>query len=267
MSARDDLLEHNRRAWNRDAAAGRRWSVPVDSDVVARARRGDWQVILTPDKAVPREWFGTLAGARVLCLASGGGQQAPVLAAAGADVVSFDLSDEQLARDTEVAARDGLRIRTVRGDMADLSAFADASFDLIFHPVSNVFVPDLVPVWRECARVLRRGGALLAGFMNPAFFLFDHDEAARTGELVVRHSLPYREAGTDEEAAQLTAERRAQLAAGEALEFSHSLQAQIGDLLAAGFQLTALYEDRWTGASTPLQARMPTSVAIRALRV
>jgi len=267
MSAGRDLLEHNRWAWNRDSAARRRWSVPVESDVVVRARRDDWQVILTPDTAVPRDWFGALAGARVLCLASGGGQQVPILAAAGADVVSFDLSDEQLARDAEVAARDDLRIRTVRGDMADLSVFADASFDLIFHPVSNVFVPDLVPVWRECARVLRRGGALLAGFMNPTFFLFDHDEAARTGELVVRYTLPYREGGTDDEIAQVTTERRAQLAAGDALEFSHSLQAQIGDLLAAGFQLTALYEDRWTGASTPLQARMPTSVAMRAVRV
>jgi len=266
MSTGRDLLEHNRRAWNRNSAAGIRWSVPVDGAVIARARRGEWSVILTPDKSVPRDWFGGLAGARVLCLAAGGGQQAPVLAAAGADVVSFDLSDEQLARDAEVAVRDGLRIRTVRGDMADLSAFADASFDLIFHPVSNVFVPDLVPVWRECARVLRRGGALLAGFMNPAFFLFDHDEAERTGELIVRYSLPYREAGTVDETAQVTAARRAQLAAGDAVEFSHSLQAQIGDLLAAGFQLTALYEDRWTGASTPLQARMPTSVAIRAVR-
>jgi SAM-dependent methyltransferase len=263
----NDVLDHNRRAWNRNAAAGIRWSVPVDSDVIARARRGDWAVILTPDKSVPREWFGALAGARVLCLASGGGQQAPILAAAGADVVSFDLSDEQLAHDTAVGARDGLNIRTVQGDMADLSAFRDGSFDLIFHPVSNVFVPDLVPVWQECARVLRCGGALLAGFMNPAFFLFDHDEAERTGELVARFTLPYREAGTDAETTQVTAERRAQLAAGDALEFSHSLQGQIGDLLTAGFQLTALYEDGWAGASTPLRTRMPTSIAMRAVRV
>ncbi len=267
MSQPYDHLEHNRRAWNRDSAAGERWSVPVDSDAVQRARRGDWRVILTPDKAVPRDWFGALAGSRVLCLASGGGQQAPLLAAAGADVVSFDLSEEQLARDAEVAARDGLALRTVRGDMADLSVFETGAFDLIFHPVSNVFVPDLMPVWRECARVLRSGGALLAGFMNPAFFLFDHDEAAATGELVARFALPYREAGAAQDVAQLTSARRAQLDAGDAFEFSHGLQAQIGDLLAAGFQLTALYEDHWSSASTPLDALMPTSIAMRAVRV
>jgi SAM-dependent methyltransferase len=259
-----DHLDHNRRAWNRQSAAGQRWSVPVGPDVIARARHDEWQVILTPDTPVPRAWFGALRGARVLCLASAGGQQAPVLAAAGAEVVSFDLSDEQLARDAEVAARDGLALRTVRGDMADLSVFADASFDLIFHPVSNVFVPDLTPVWRECARVLRPGGALLAGFMNPTFFLFDHDEAQRTGELVVRYRLPYRELGDG--ADQLSAQRRAQIDAGDPLEFSHSLQAQIGGLLAAGFHLTALYEDHWRGASTPLDAFMPTSIAVRAVR-
>ncbi|HTK99864.1 MAG TPA: class I SAM-dependent methyltransferase [Pseudomonadales bacterium] len=259
-----DHLEHNRRAWNRDSVAGGRWSVPVSEDVIESARRGDWQVILTPDKPVPSDWFGALSGAHVLCLASSGGQQAPILAAAGANVVSFDLSEEQLARDMEVAMRDGLALRYVRGDMADLSAFRDASFDLIFHAVSNVFVPDLRPVWRECHRVLRPGGALLAGFMNPAYFLFDHDEAERSGMLVAKHRLPYSEAGAA--ASPLSDARRGQIANGDALEFGHSLQAQIGDLLAAGFHLTALYEDHWTGASTPLDALMPTSIAIRAVR-
>ncbi len=262
-----DILEHNRRAWNRESAAGHRWSVPVTSDIIERARRGDWQVILTPDTSVPKDWFGRLAGKRVLCLASAGGQQAPVLAAAGAAVTSFDLSDEQLARDAFVAAREGLNIRIVRGDMRDLDAFASTSFDLIFHPISNVFVPDPAPVWRECARVLDDHGVLLAGIMNPAFYLFDHDEATRTGVLVARHALPYCEDLLDADLPKVSAERRVQLTEGAALEFSHSLQTQIGALLNAGFQLTALYEDHWRGASTPLDALMPTSIAFRAVRV
>ena len=98
-SACMDLLEHNRAAWNRQALAGDRWSIPVDDATVVRARAGDWQVILTPNRPVPRDWFGELSGRDVLCLASGGGQQAPVLAAAGARVVSFDLSEEQLSLD------------------------------------------------------------------------------------------------------------------------------------------------------------------------
>ena len=90
--------------------------------------------------------------------------QGPILAAAGADVTVFDNSPLMLATDRSVAARDSLQIRTVEGDMADLSQFSDSSFDLIVHPVSNTFVPDVRPVWKEAFRVLRQDGALLSGF-------------------------------------------------------------------------------------------------------
>src|SRR5580658_7124734 len=98
----------------------------------------------------------------MLCLASGGGQQGPILAAAGANVTVFDNSPAQLAQDRLVAEREGLVIETVQGDMANLCVFKDARFDLIIHPVSNVFVPDVKPVWREAYRILKPGGALLS---------------------------------------------------------------------------------------------------------
>lgn len=197
-----DHLQHNRDAWNRESAAGGQWSIPVSAKIIEAARGGEWELILTPLKAVPRHWFGALKGRRVLCLASAGGQQAPILAAAGAQVVSFDLSDQQLARDAEVAARDKLDLQCVRGDMADLSQFPDNSFDLIFHAVSNVFVPDVEQVWRECFRVLRPRGYLLAGYMNPSFFLFDHDESIRTGKLEVKYALPFAEPDSLEQLAR-----------------------------------------------------------------
>ena len=67
-------------------------------------------------------------------------------------VTIFDNSPAQLEQDRRVAEREGLEICLVEGDMADLSVFADACFDLIFHPVSNLFVPNVLPVWREAAR-------------------------------------------------------------------------------------------------------------------
>ena len=96
-----------------------------------------------------------------------------MLAATGATVTVFDNSPKQLGRDEEVAARDNLSLRTVLGDMRDLSAFADGSFDLVFNPVSNLFCPELAPVWSECFRVLRPGGSLLVGFVNPDLYIFD----------------------------------------------------------------------------------------------
>lgn len=218
-----DIVSHNRDAWNRESREGSAWCMPVSDDVIAAARAGTWSVILTPSKPVPAAWLGDVQGKRVLCLASGGGQQAPVLAAAGAEVTSFDLSDEQLRKDQDVATRHGLAVACVQGDMADLSVFPADRFDLVFHPVSNVFAPALSAVWRECYRVLRPGGVLLAGFMQPSLFLFDHDEAARTGQLVVRHALPYREPDSLDAAAQARWRQSRRPA-----EFSHSLEAQIG---------------------------------------
>jgi ubiquinone/menaquinone biosynthesis C-methylase UbiE len=176
-------------------------------------------------------------------------------------VVSFDLSGEQLAKDRFVAEREGLLLECVQGDMADLSVFPAKRFDLIFHPVSNVFVPDIRAVWRECWRVLRPGGVLLAGFMNPSYFLFDHDEARDSGILTVKHCLPYAEPGSlDGEA------RRRWMESGQTAEFSHSLEAQIGGQLEAGFVLTALYEDGWTDEATPLNRFSPVAIATRAVK-
>src|SRR5262245_43241082 len=154
----DDVRAYNRKAWDRCVDKGDRWTLPVSAEVIAAARRGEWEIVLTPQRPVPRAWFPRLEGIDVLCLASGGGQQAPILAAAGAIVTLVDNSPKQLAQDRLVADREGLDITLVDGDMRDLVGFAGSSFDLIINPCSNCFVEDVRPVWREAFRVLRRGG-------------------------------------------------------------------------------------------------------------
>ena len=214
-------------------------------------------MVLIGHEPVPRDWFpADLAGAAVLCLASGGGQQGPVLAAAGAAVTVFDNSPAQLGRDQEVAAREGLAIATVLGDMRDLSSLADASFDVVFNPVSNVFCPDLAPVWREAFRVLRPGGTLLTGFLNPDIFIFDL-AALEAGEFVVRHRIPYSTIDLPD------AERRRAYADGP-IEYSHSLTEQIGGQLAAGFTLTHLVEAPHHADATARY--MPGYIATRGIR-
>ncbi|MEM7013634.1 MAG: class I SAM-dependent methyltransferase [Verrucomicrobiota bacterium] len=256
-----DIAQHNRKGWNRQAREGCRWSTPVSSREIADARGGRPRIILTPDTPVPAEWLGELQDREVLCLASGGGQQAPLLAAAGAKVTSFDLSEEQLALDQQVAEREGLQLRTVRGDMRDLSEFGDGDFDLIIHVTSNVFCPEILPVWRECHRVLRPGGELLAGIMNPAFFLFDHEALDRGEPPVAAYSLPF----SDSES--LPKERYDKLVAdGELLEFSHSLDEQIGGQIAAGFHIVGFFEDTWEDAKQ-INYLFPTMINTRARRV
>lgn len=238
MTSEFDATAHNRAAWDRQVETGNEWTVPVGPDVIAAARAGTWSIVLIGYDQLPRGWFpDPLTGADVLCLASGGGQQGPVLAAAGATVTVLDNSPRQLAQDQMVADRDSLQLTTVLGDMRDLSAFADASFDLVVNPVSNLFCPDLAPVWRECYRVLRPGGELLTGFMNPDLYIFDADADENRGELVVRHSLPY------SDLTGLTAGERERLWGLDApVEYSHTLTEQIGGQLQAGFVLSRFRE-------------------------
>lgn len=253
-----DVVSYNRDQWNKQVEKGNPWTIPVIPEQIAAARRGEWQILLTNLTFVPRSWFPSdMTGVDILCLASGGGQQGPILAAAGANVTVFDNSPQQLAQDRFVAEREGLTIRTVQGDMRDLSAFDDASFGLIFHPISNVFVHEIRPVWHECARVLRPGGVLLAGFMNPFVYLFDTLKLDR-GEFEVRHKLPYSDLTSISEQ-----ERREAFGSDHALEFGHTFTDQIGGQLDAGFVLTAMYEDYNNG---PESEYMPSCMATRAVK-
>lgn len=256
---RIDIREYNRYAWDRQAAEGNPWTRPVGPEVIASARRGEFSVLLTERKPVPRDWLpGSFRGLDLLGLACGGGQQGPVFAALGANVTVFDNSPAQLERDEQVAAREGLSIRTVEGDMRDLSCFADRSFDLVFHPVSNVFCPEVRPVWREAFRVLRPGGRLLAGFANPVYYLFG-TVLEEQKELRVRYAIPY----SDLES--LTAEEiQTYMEQGTPLEYGHSLTDLLGGQIDAGFQITGFYEDDC--AESPVSRYHPTYIATRAVK-
>jgi SAM-dependent methyltransferase len=255
-----DIVRYNKSAWDHQVSVGNPWTIPVSPEEIARARGGDVRMLLTPQKLIPADWFPHWKACKVLALASGGGQQGPLMAAAGAEVTVFDNSPEQLARDREVATREGLTLNTIEGDMANLSAIPDASFDFILHPCSNVFVPDIKPVWREAFRVLKKGGTLLAGFCNPVLFTMDY-EKEKEGLAQMRYSIPY------SDLTSLTAEERERfLPQGEPLAFGHSLQDQIGGQLEAGFVLSGFYEDGWDADKAPVHRFLKCFIATRAYK-
>ena len=254
-----DIAGHNRKAWDREVRQGNPWTIPVSGNDIEDAKRGNWEVYLTETKPVPRSWFPNLKGLEVLCLASGGGQQGPILAATGAAVTVFDLSPKQLDRDRAVASEHGLRLTAVEGDMRDLSAFPDCGFNLIFHPVSNIFVPDVRPVWKEAFRVLKPGGFLLAGMLNPIEYAFDRALADEKGVYQLAYSLPY----SDTES--ITEEERIRLfGKDDPIEFSHTLEAQLGGQIEAGFVLIGFYESY--REDDPIAKYMPSYFATRAIK-
>jgi len=234
-----NLLEHNRLAWNKEVKKGNVWTIPVEKDELDEAAKGIFVIILTPHKPVPKNWLGDVKGKRILCLASGGGQQGPILAAAGAHVTVFDNSDEQLKKDEEAAKEHYLEIKTVRGNMQDLSCFADETFDMIIHPVSNCFIDDVLPVWRESYRVLKEKGSLLSGFVNPIRYMLDWEQVDATERCELRYSVPYSDL---QSLSPNMKEKYAQ--ENTPFEFGHTLTAQIQGQLEAGFILAGLYEDK-----------------------
>ncbi len=247
-----DAFEFNRQAWDAVAASNRNWFPPVTATEIESARRGKWQIRVTACRAVPREWLDPLADKRVLCLGGGGGHQGPILAAAGADVTVVDLSEAQLEVDRQIANEERLRIQTVQGNMSDLR-LPDDDFDIVVSPCSICFCPDVKPVWRGAHRVLRPGGRLISGMLNPVNYLFDAVELDR-GQFVVRHKIPYSDLQLSE------AEQRSMLEAGRALEFGHTLADLIAGQTAAGLVIRGFYEDRW-GGHDPLSQRIAVFLA------
>ena len=253
-----DYIKLNGEIWDKKADNSNVWSTPVDSKTVEQARKGKWDIVLTPIKPVPRDWFPEdLNGLKVLCLASGGGQQGPILSAAGAEVTVFDNSLKQLQQDEFVAKRDGLNIRTVQGDMRDLSVFEDEVFDFIVHPWSNGYVDSVLPVWKEAYRVLKKGGALISGFGNPIEYIFDL-KALNNGEFVVRHSIPY------SDLTSITKEELEELCADDGIIFGHTLHDQIQGQIDAGFLIAGFYEDK---GCTALDNYIDTAIATKAVKL
>ena len=228
------------------------WGRPISHEQFLAAKQGDWSIVLTPTIPVPAEWFPKLEGLDLLGLACGGGQQMPLFAAAGARCTVLDYSERQLASERMVAAREGYEINIVRADMTKPLPFADASFDMIVHPVSNSYIREVEPLWRECYRVLRPGGVLLAGLDNGINYLFDESET------MLIHRLPF-DPLSDE---ALYAESLKQ---GDGIQFSHTFEEQVGGQLKAGFVLTHLFED-YNNCGRLHELHVPTFVATRAVK-
>ena len=231
---------------------GWEWGIPITHEEYLNAKAGKWQVLLTPTKPVPHEWFGDLKGKKLLGLASGGGQQIPIFSALGAKCTVLDYSPTQIKSEEEVAKREGYEVKIIRADMTKPLPFKDGEFDIIFHPVSNVYVEEVEPIFKECFRVLKKGGVLLAGLDNGLNFVFGEDES------VVKNSLPFNPLKNPEHMRELE-----ETDCG--IQFSHTLEEQIGGQLKAGFTLIDLYED-YNGEGLLNDKHIPTFIATKSIK-
>lgn len=244
--------------------AGWNWGQPVSHEIYENAKSGNWDVLLTPTKSVPHHWFiqasdstnpfttYSLKDKKILGLASGGGQQIPIFTAAGAKCTVLDYSTQQCESERLVAAREGYDVNVIQADMTKPLPFEDESFDIIFHPVSNVYIENVEPVFKECYRILKKDGVLLGGYDIGINFIFDDEENQ------VKYSLPFNPL-KDEELYEESMKN------DWGIQFSHTLEEQIGGQLRAGFQITDLYEDT-NGEGNLHEHNIPTFIAVRAVK-
>jgi ubiquinone/menaquinone biosynthesis C-methylase UbiE len=233
---------------------GWKWSIPVSHEDYIKAKNGNWNVLLTPTKFVPKNWFPDLNNKKLLGLACGGGQQMPIFAALGADCTVLDYSDKQLASEKYVAERENYSIDIIKADMTKRLPFGDETFDIIFNPVSNCFIENVYHVWNECYRVLQKGGLLLAGIDNGIKFLLKKKKKT----LEITNKLPYNPLNQKEQLKKLEKNDCG-------IQFSHTLEEQIGGQLRAGFILKELYED-YNDSGLLKEYNIPAFIATNAIK-
>ena len=150
--------EQNRKAWDRLVDRRNRFARPASD-----------QDCHDPLAAVDGlGWLGgNIEGKELLCLAAGGGRQSAIYASAGARVTVVDISPGMLELDREVARERRLDIHVVEASMDDLRGLTPQSFDIAIHPVSTCYVPDVVKVFQQVARVLKGGGIYISQHKSP----------------------------------------------------------------------------------------------------
>lgn len=238
---------------NRWIEEGWKWGIPISHEEYEKAKLGDWKVYLTPTKVVPRDWFPSqLQGLKILGLASGGGQQMPVFSSLGAECFVLDYSLKQLESEQMVAERENYQIHLYHNDMTEKLPFDDEIFDIIFHPVSNCYVEEVESIFKECYRVLKKNGLLVCGLDNGMNFItFD--------EITIENRLPFNPLKDEAIMKKMQAEDCG-------IQFSHTLEEQIGGQLKAGFMITNLYEDT-NGSGRLHDLNIPSFIATRAIKM
>lgn len=247
-----EYTEINSKVIDKWIEEGWEWGQPISHEIFEKAKNGEWFVLLTPTKPVPKEWFGEMKNAKILGLASGGGQQMPIFTALGAKCTVLDYSEKQLLSEKEVAKREKYEIETVKADMTKPLPFENESFDMIFHPVSNCYVEDVLTIWRECYRVLKKGGILLSGLDNGINFIFDEEETK------VSFKLPFNPLKDRQQYEN-------SMKNDWGIQFSHTIEEQIGGQLHAGFILTDIFQDT-NGEGRLHEYNIPTFYATRAIK-
>lgn len=254
-----DIVDENRRAWDRLARAGHRYTrpeKPLPKTARAIRRRLD-----------PRGHLaGTqVDGSRVLVLAGGGGLHAVMFAKLGASTTLLDISGLQVATVRRLARQHRVAIRCVQGDMRNLSRFGKAAFDIVWHVHSLVYVPEAARVFREVGRVLTVGGVYRMTTMHPVTLRLYNSYDGRGWRPVVSYfeDRPLRDEW-----------RQNGRLIATTMEYGHRIETIVNGIASAGMVVDGLWEFSPRGHPSgdvhrdgPLEELLPAYVEVRARKL
>ena len=228
--------ELNSKAWDWEVGRNNLWTTIVSEEEIEKARNGEIDIWITPEHNVPPAWLEGIKGRKVLLLACGGGQQTPLLAAAGAEVTNVDISPLQIEQDRKALEKYGLKADARVGDMRNLSFLEDECVDYVICPHSLNFISSLDEFYSESYRVLKKGGKFLFGAANPVLYMFD--DKCETRKLKVKYTIPF-----SDETSLSHRELEKRLRKNDTVEYSHTLNDIIGKALKKGFTMKDFYSD------------------------
>lgn len=222
----EDIFEQVEKNIDNLVASNVDWTVCASKEQLNAARAGKLRLPFF-DSYVPKEWLKDIKGKRVLCLAGAGGLQAPLLACAGAEVTVFDISNKMLDKDREIAQNENLQIEIVKGNMCDLSMFADGYFDFILNPPSMMYIPKLSVVFRECYRVLNNGGVFVMMAPSPINYVCDYVDDENGGYYKAVNKMPFCSKDYDDSGW---------------IEYGHTMEEYLGGIIECGFTINGYVE-------------------------
>jgi len=250
----DNIITKNKEEWNENAETmSHPGTIPwlnLNMEVLHKLTETENPMLSKIRKLI----YGNLKGKKVLCLASGGGQQSAVFSLLGADVTVADISQSQLNGDIKAAKHYGYEIKTFLCSMTDLSVFEAELFDIVLQPVSICYVPDVMPVYKEVYRVLKQGGIYSISHVNPTTYpaYFDNDIDGWDG-IGYRIATPYIGG-----AIRIDKNGHENMTDGEKTgEFRHLFIDMFCNLTEAGFNIKYIFEDNITLTDRELEPESP----------
>lgn len=228
---KNSYLLQNKKWWEKkvkeDSIFTRPW-LDLNADQLKRFVEGKTKKIPRHlDDIYPIHVLQNIKDKNVLLLASGGGQQSAIFGLLGAKVTVVDFSMSQLKNDKKAAKHYGYKIKTIEGDISNLSLLINNSFDLVYQAPSMGYVPDVQSVYSEVWRVLKSGGLYRADAQNPQSRFTDKSSWNGKGYLI------------SEMYSTKTKQRSKEK---KVIEFRHTLDEIFNGLIKCGFEIEGVEE-------------------------